>query len=149
MLVLDIDYFKKINDTYGHGVGDEVLKTIAFRLKDSLRSFDLVARLGGEEFVVILPDTNEEMSHFVSERLRRTIGERPIKCNVEGGEITVTTSIGGAFIEPGIHSVQAVIDRADKALYAAKEGGRDCTVFENIGKLDPEKFKQEPRPTIE
>ncbi len=149
VLVLDIDFFKKINDTYGHGVGDEVLKTIAFRLKDSLRSFDLVARLGGEEFVVILPDTNEEMSHFVSERLRRTIGERPIKCNVEGGEITVTTSIGGAFIEPGTHSVQAVLDRADKALYAAKEGGRDCTVFENIGKLDPEKFKQEPRPTIE
>lgn len=149
VLLLDIDHFKKINDTYGHGVGDEVLKTIAFRLKDSTRSFDLVARLGGEEFVVILPDTNEEMSHFVSERLRRAIGDRPIKCSAPDGEIIVTTSIGGAFIEPGDHTVQSVIDRADKALYAAKEGGRNCTVFEKWGKLDADKFRQEPRPIIE
>jgi two-component system cell cycle response regulator len=149
VLLLDIDHFKKINDTYGHGVGDEVLKTLAFRLKDSLRSFDLVARLGGEEFVVILPDTNEEMSHFVSERLRRTIGDRPIKCSAPSGEIIVTTSIGGAFIEPGNHTVQSVLDRADKALYSAKETGRNCTVFEKWGKLDPDKFRQEPRPIIE
>ena len=149
ILVLDIDHFKKINDTYGHGVGDEVLKTIAFRLKDSLRSFDLVARLGGEEFVAILPDTNEEMSQFVAERLRRSIGERPIKCAAPQGEITVTTSIGGAYIEPGAHTVQAVIDRADKALYVAKESGRNCTVFEKWGKLEPDQFRQEPRPIIQ
>lgn len=149
VLILDIDHFKKINDTYGHGVGDEVLKTIAFRLKDSLRSFDLVARLGGEEFVAILPDTNEDMSQFVSERLRRSIGERPIQCSAPGGEITVTTSIGGAFIEPGLHTVQAALDRADKALYVAKESGRNCTVFEKWGKLDQDKFRQEPRPIIE
>ena len=149
VLLLDIDHFKKINDTYGHGVGDEVLKTISFRLKDSLRSFDLVARLGGEEFVVILPDTNEEMSHFVAERLRRAIGEKPIKCAAPQGEITVTTSIGGAYVEPAAHTVQSVLDRADKALYSAKETGRNCTVFEKWGKLDPEKFRQEPRPIIE
>jgi two-component system cell cycle response regulator len=149
VLILDIDHFKKINDTYGHGVGDEVLKTIAFRLKDSLRSFDLVARLGGEEFVAILPDTNEEMSQFVAERLRRSIGERPVMCSAPGGEITVTTSIGGAYIEPGAHTVQAIIDRADKVLYVAKESGRNCTVFEKWGKLNQEQFRQEPRPIIE
>lgn len=149
VLLFDIDHFKKINDTYGHGVGDEVLKAIAFRLKDSLRSFDLVARLGGEEFVVILPDTNEDMSHFISERLRRTIGEKPIRCNAPEGQITVTTSIGGAYIEPGSHTVQSVLDRADKALYAAKEGGRNGTVFEKIGKLDANRFIQEPRLVIE
>jgi two-component system cell cycle response regulator len=149
VLLLDIDHFKKINDTYGHGVGDEVLKTIAFRLKDNLRSFDLVARLGGEEFVAILPDTNEDMAQFISERLRRSIAERPVKCSAPDGEITVTTSIGGAFIEPGEHTVQAVLDRADKALYVAKETGRNCTVFEKWGKLDPDKFRQEPRPIID
>lgn len=148
-LLLDIDHFKKVNDTYGHGVGDEVLKTVAFRLKDSLRSVDLVARLGGEEFVAILPDTGEDMSQFIAERLRRSIGEKPIKCAAPEGEIIVTTSIGGAFIEPGDHNVQGILDRADKALYQAKETGRDCTVFEKSGKLDPDKFRQEPRPIIE
>lgn len=149
VLLLDIDHFKNFNDTYGHGVGDEVLKAVAFRLKDSLRSFDLVARLGGEEFVAILPDTNEDMSQFISERLRRSIGERTVKCSAPEGEVTVTTSIGGAYIEPGEHTVQAVLDRADKALYEAKEAGRNCTVFEKWGKLDSEQFRQEPRPIIE
>ncbi len=148
-LLLDIDFFKKTNDTYGHGVGDEVLKTFAFRLKDNLRSFDLVARLGGEEFVAILPDTSEDMALHVAERLRMSIAERPFKCSHPQGEVSITTSIGGALIEPGPHSVQGVLDRADKALYEAKKIGRNCTVFEKIGKLDPEKFRQELRRPLE
>lgn len=149
VLLLDIDHFKVVNDTYGHTVGDEVLQTFAHRLKDSLRSFDLVARLGGEEFVAILPDTSVDMAHMVSERLRRSIAERPFKCGAPSGAITVTTSIGGAIIEAGNHTIQSVLDRADKALYQAKEGGRNCTVFEHIGKLDPDKFKQDARQMIE
>jgi two-component system cell cycle response regulator len=149
VLVLDVDHFKDVNDTYGHSVGDEVLKTFAFRLKDNLRSFDLVTRLGGEEFVAILPDITVDMAHFIAERLRRSIGEKSFKCSAPSGAITVTTSVGGAIIESGNHTVQSVLDRADKALYQAKNSGRNCTVFETVGRLDPEKFKQEERQMIE
>lgn len=149
VLMFDIDKFKSINDTHGHGVGDEVLKTFAFRLQDSLRSFDLVARLGGEEFVVILPDITDDMAMFVSERLRRSIADKPIRCSIPAGTLPVTTSIGGYIVEAGEHTVKEVLERADKMLYDAKHGGRNCTVFEKFGKLDPEKFKQEPRTTIE
>lgn len=149
VLLFDIDHFKQVNDTHGHSVGDEVLKTFAFRLKDGLRSFDLVARLGGEEFVAILPDITVEMAHFVSERLRRSIADKPFRCSAQGGALTVTTSVGGTIIESGNHTVQSVLDRADKALYAAKNDGRNCTVFEGVGRLDAGKFRQEPRQMIE
>ena len=149
VLMLDIDHFKAVNDTQGHTVGDEVLKTFAFRLKDSLRSFDLVARLGGEEFVAILPDVSVEMAHFVAERLRRSICEKAFKCNTADGALTVTTSVGGTIIEAGNHTVQSVLDRADKALYQAKNDGRNCTYFEEVGRLDSNKFLQEKRPMIE
>ena len=142
ILMMDIDHFKKINDTYGHGVGDEILKIFAERVKDGLRSFDLVARLGGEEFVVILPDVSDEMAQFVAERLRRMIGEVPFKCSAPEGEVNVTTSIGGTIIRSGEHATEDVLKIADDALYQAKEGGRNVTVFDKIGKLDPEKFKQ-------
>ena len=153
VLYLDIDYFKKVNDTYGHGVGDEILRTFAYRLKDNLRSFDMVARLGGEEFVAILPDINDEMALFIAERLRRAIADKPIKCNAPGGELAITTSIGGAIIRvsdgPGPFDIQTILDRADKGLYEAKNGGRNCTVFEDIGRLDSDRFMQEPRKVIE
>ena len=149
ILLLDIDNFKDVNDTYGHGVGDEILKTFAFRLKDNLRSFDLVARLGGEEFVAILPDTTVEMAHFVAERLRRSIAEKPFKCNAPGGALSVRTSVGGAIIESGTHTVPEALDRADKMLYEAKNSGRNCTIFEHTGRLDPDKYRQAPRQMID
>lgn len=149
VLLFDIDHFKKINDTYGHGVGDEVLKTFAYRLQDGLRSFDLVARLGGEEFVAILPETTVPTAHLIAERLRRSIADKPIKCKAPEGEIRVTTSIGGALITGGESDVPDVLSRADKMLYEAKGSGRNCTVFEDVGKLDPEKFRHEPRSIIE
>lgn len=149
VLYLDIDHFKEVNDTYGHGVGDEILRTFAFRVKDNLRTVDLVARLGGEEFVAILPDTSEETAMFIAERLRREIGGKPFKCSVPDGELTVTTSIGGALIRAEHFSVQEALDTADKALYEAKNSGRDCTVFANIGPLDPQKYLSEPRRVIE
>ena len=145
VLIMDIDKFKNVNDTYGHNVGDEVLKEFAGRLFHSLRSFDLVARHGGEEFVVILPDVDEEMAHYIGERLRRTICDTPIRCGVDGGYLPISTSIGGVIVRNGGHSIEAVLERADKCLYQAKESGRNCTVFEKAGKLDPEKYRQAPR----
>lgn len=148
ILLMDIDHFKSFNDTYGHGVGDEVLKIFAQRTKDSLRSFDLVARLGGEEFVVILPDVSVEMAHVIAERLRRTIAEEPFVVSAPEGKVTVTTSIGGALID-GLGKTEEVLERADKALYEAKETGRNRTVFEGVGALDPEKYRRAVRQFME
>jgi two-component system, cell cycle response regulator len=149
VLLVDIDHFKKVNDTHGHKIGDEVLKIFAERLKDKLRSFDLVARLGGEEFVVILPDVYEQRAHLIAERLRASIAEEPFVCSVPGGKLSITTSIGGAFIDPSPQTTQEVLARADKCLYEAKEGGRNCVVFEGKGKLDPEEFKEAARKFFE
>lgn len=148
ILMMDIDHFKSFNDTYGHGVGDEVLKIFAERVKDSLRSFDLVARLGGEEFVVILPDVSVEMAHVIAERLRRMIGDEPFVVSAPEGKVSVTTSIGGALIH-GVERTEAVLERADKALYQAKETGRNRTVFEGVGMLDPIKYQRAARQFME
>lgn len=142
VLLVDIDHFKKVNDTYGHKVGDEVLKIFADRLKDKLRSVDLVARLGGEEFAVILPDVYEARAHQIAERLRSSIADEPFKCSAPEGKISVTTSIGGALIDHGAHTVVEVLARADKCLYEAKTGGRNNTIFEGTGRLDPDQFKE-------
>jgi two-component system cell cycle response regulator len=141
VLILDIDHFKQVNDTHGHIVGDEMLKTFASRLNDNVRGFDLVARLGGEEFIIVLPNTRRNTALHIAERLRRSIADKPIACSAEEGELTITTSIGGAIIEPGVYDVQDVIARADKALYEAKDSGRNCTVFADIGKLNPDEFE--------
>ena len=149
VLMIDIDHFKGVNDTHGHNVGDEILKVFAERLVNNLRSFDLVARMGGEEFVAILPDVSEERAHMVAERLRRAIADAPITCSAEGGQLSITTSIGGSLIEHGKHTIQEVLDRADKCLYEAKNGGRNCTVFEGTGKLDPGSFESPERQLME
>ena len=146
VIMMDIDHFKEVNDTHGHNVGDEVLKIFAERLKANLRSFDLVARLGGEEFVAILPDVSPERAYAVAERLRRSIADDPIPCGVEGGLLPVTTSVGGAIIQNGNHAIASVLERADKALYEAKNGGRNCAFFEDKGRLDPEEYKEVARP---
>ena len=146
---MDIDHFKSVNDTHGHKVGDEVLQVFSARIKDNLRSFDLVARRGGGEFVAILPDVSPERAYMVAERLRRSIADEPIPCSVEGGVLSVTTSVGGAIINNGGHEIPAVLERADKCLYEAKETGRNCTVFENKGKLDPEQYKEVERQFFE
>ncbi len=149
VLMIDIDHFKLVNDTHGHAVGDEILKVFAHRLMDKLRSFDLVARMGGEEFEAILPDVTTERAHMVAERLRRAIAEESFVCGAEGGSLDITTSIGGAIIDHEDHTIEEILDRADKALYEAKNGGRNCSVFEDVGKLDPEAFKSLERQKIE
>lgn len=150
VLMLDIDHFKSINDTHGHGVGDEILKIFAKRVLDSLRSFDLVARLGGEEFVVILPDVSTDMAYFIAERLRRAIADEPFACSAEGGKVNVTTSIGATIIEGDtLLKMDDILRHADDALYDAKENGRNATVFEGKGKLDPGSYQQEARAFID
>lgn len=150
VMLFDIDYFKQVNDTFGHAVGDQILKHFAFRIEDSLRSFDLVARIGGEEFVVVLPDVSEATAHFIAERLRRTISDKPIRCDTPEGKLSISTSIGGTMVSPQDETdVNGILKRADKMLYEAKEAGRNCTVFEVTGKLEPEDFRQEERKFLE
>jgi two-component system cell cycle response regulator len=141
LLYMDIDHFKKINDTYGHNVGDEVLKVFATRIKDSLRSFDLVARLGGEEFVAILPDINTKLAYQIAERLRHAIADRPIECPVPDGGLSVTASFGGTVIEPDQADSSRMADilkRSDDQLYQAKHDGRNNVHFEGHGRVKPE-----------
>lgn len=147
VLLFDIDFFKKVNDSYGHNVGDEVLKEFGERIHKNLRSFDLVARLGGEEFVAILPDVHKERAMVICERLRRSICENPFDVTHDESPITCSTSIGGAFIDnaEGLEAEEA-LRRADDMLYEAKEQGRNCCVFEGEGKVDPSRFEPVERP---
>ncbi|WP_448588477.1 GGDEF domain-containing protein [Thermocrinis sp.] len=123
LLVMDIDHFKKINDTYGHDVGDLVLKTFAGLLKGLTRKFDICARMGGEEFAVLLPNTGLDGARTLAERIRNKLASTPI----EHGEaiILVTTSIGVSEFRKGMESIDELIKEADMALYKAKEGGRN------------------------
>ena len=137
-LYMDIDFFKKVNDSYGHPVGDEILQGFAKRIKDGLRSFDLVARLGGEEFVAVLPDTTEEVAMIIAERLRKSVADMPFPCKVEGGQLSITSSFG-AVVVSGIEientTAADLIKQADEQLYESKHGGRNCVYFKGKGKL--------------
>ena len=128
ILMFDIDHFKRVNDTFGHDVGDEVLREVAIRSAHNLRNFDLVARLGGEEFVVIMPDTDGEAALMVAERLRQRIGDTPFAVSAPIGEITVTVSVGVAVGGRVGDTVDTLIKRADEALYEAKRSGRNRVI---------------------
>lgn len=123
VLNMDVDYFKSVNDTYGHLVGDEVLKEISRRLTDSCRASDLAGRIGGEEFIVLLPDTAMTEIIAIAERIHRSVGEKPF--HVEQHDLAVTISIGVACTRPGEKDLSQAIRRADTALYRAKNMGRN------------------------
>ncbi|MCE8000306.1 MAG: PleD family two-component system response regulator [Rhodobiaceae bacterium] len=124
LMLLDIDYFKAVNDTYGHGAGDEVLKEFGSRISDNVRGIDLACRLGGEEFVVVMPDTDADTAIAIAERLRSRVAERAFKTEVEQAiEVTVSIGLAGA-IWP-YDSAEALLERADQALYKAKRDGRN------------------------
>ena len=125
LLILDIDFFKSINDTYGHDAGDDVLREFALRLKKSIRGIDLACRYGGEEFVVVMPDTDMTVAAMVAERLRRRIASEPFK--IAQGDKSVTISIGIAALGPD-DTPAHVLKRADQALYRAKHEGRNRVV---------------------
>ncbi|MCB2115098.1 MAG: diguanylate cyclase [Rhodobacteraceae bacterium] len=124
VMVLDLDRFKAINDTLGHAAGDAVLVAVAERLKSNLRAVDLIARIGGEEFLVALPDITLEGAHATAERLRRTVGYRPVA--LPSGETTpITLSIGLTMGGADASGIEEMIDRADRALLGAKADGRN------------------------
>jgi diguanylate cyclase (GGDEF)-like protein len=125
-MLVDLDHFKQINDTYGHMVGDEVLKAFAEITRTVVRATDIFARFGGEEFVILLPDTPERGGMESAERLRATLAERPIR--IGGDEIAVTVSIGLAAVTKGDANLEHLLARADRALYRAKRSGRNRVV---------------------
>ena len=146
-LIFDVDHFKQVNDTYGHAVGDEVLRELATRIANNARSFDLVSRIGGEEFAVILPDSNLKTGLFIAERFRRTVENRPFKVTTSDGELRVTISVGVAEAISAEENPMELLKRADEGLYMAKRSGRNrvCTsdkVEESDGELD-ESLKEE------
>ena len=129
ILSLDIDFFKKINDTYGHAAGDLVLKEIVNRATQSVRPHDLVARLGGEEFAIIMPEADLKTAANVGERLREKIANTPVELPSLPEGLNVTTSIGVATADYAIDTdMTATLERADTALYQAKQGGRNRVV---------------------
>ncbi len=127
VLILDIDYFKSINDTHGHDAGDDVLQDFAIRIRKSIRGIDLACRYGGEEFVVVMPETDMAVATMVAERLRRRIASEPFPIQKGARSIEVTISIGIAGLGPNDNAA-AVIKRADQALYRAKRDGRNRVV---------------------
>jgi diguanylate cyclase (GGDEF)-like protein len=122
LIMIDIDHFKKINDTYGHLAGDIVLRKTAEIMKSVVRSYDVVGRFGGEEFLVILPKADEDIVVGVAERIRKAVGTHVI--SADGAQIKVTLSAGTATAK-GACVVDALIQAADEALYEAKRSGRD------------------------
>lgn len=120
--LFDIDHFKRVNDGYGHAIGDEVLRVFAETLTTFLRGYDLIGRYGGEEFLVVIPDHSMTDDQDIYERLKSKIAEKPIA--TQSGELSITVSIGVAFFHRGVDA-DALIEAADKALYRAKEQGRN------------------------
>jgi two-component system, cell cycle response regulator len=121
----DIDHFKSVNDTYGHDAGDEVLQELANRLRENVRPLDVVCRPGGEEFVVVMPETPGDLACAAAERIRRAIAHAPFSITTGGRQINITVSCGVSTLTGAHDSIADLLKRADTALYQAKSGGRN------------------------
>lgn len=126
LLMLDLDHFKKVNDNYGHLVGDKLLQLVAHRLMGELRSYSAIGRYGGEEFIALIPDISYASAQQVADRLLRLVSQS--KYSISGYELSMSVSIGFAVAEPTDLNLDALIKRADDALYDAKQSGRGCVV---------------------
>lgn len=126
LLMLDIDYFKKVNDSYGHQSGDEVLIGVAEIIRQSLRNQDIAGRYGGEEFIIGLTDTRPDVARQIAERLRRILEETMLQAG--GNKLSITVSIGAAQLVSG-DNLAGILQRADEALYSAKAAGRNNVIF--------------------
>lgn len=132
LALFDIDRFKKLNDTYGHPVGDAVLREVAVRIKGNISQYDFAARYGGEEFVVVWPGSDLGQAERLAQELRQAIGGRPV--STQAGDLPVTVSLGLASYPNDAQDKGSLIQAADQALYAAKRAGRDRMIcFRNIG----------------
>ncbi len=127
-LMIDIDHFKKINDGFGHDIGDEVLREFAVRLASNVRAIDLPCRYGGEEFMVIMPDTRLEDAQRIAERIRRHVAGSPFRIPGGAEPLSVTISIGVATTAGEGDTSEALVKRADEAVYAAKAAGRNTVI---------------------
>jgi two-component system cell cycle response regulator len=125
LMIMDMDHFKEVNDTYGHDVGDLVLKQLAHIMIQESRSAELAARIGGEEFVILMPETNPASALQAAERMREAVEEHNFKINDKGETIKKTISIGVANLHPDGDSGESLMKRADEALYEAKNSGRN------------------------
>ncbi len=125
-LMLDLDYFKKVNDTYGHNIGDDVLKKVAHTCQRFIRETDLFARYGGEEFCFLFPETNATHAIIIAEKLRTAIANLEMKAN--GEKFSITASLGVSDNDHKEDSLEGLIKRSDEALYEAKRSGRNCVV---------------------
>ena len=130
LLMVDIDHFKRINDTYGHATGDVVLKAIARRLSETLRPTDFLVRYGGEEFVALLPGATQESAAVAGERLRRAVADTEYRTHEPQVVLRVTVSIGIAMLRLG-EALDPLVERADVALYRAKAGGRNAVMCDS------------------
>jgi diguanylate cyclase (GGDEF)-like protein len=140
VLSADIDHFKRVNDTYGHAAGDEVLRHFVATIQSHLRGTDLLGRLGGEEFSILLPQTSEDGGAMMAERLRAAVEASPALFGTT--RIAITVSIGGVPSQAGsVHGVDAMLACADAALYAAKQGGRNRVVW--VRQSPPENAEKE------
>lgn len=128
LLITDIDRFKSINDEYGHDAGDDILREFAMRLRQSVRGFDLACRYGGEEFVIVMPDTEPELAEKVAERIRDQIARNPFPIGSGERRLDITISVGVASLRGEPDTVDAMMKRADIALYEAKNAGRNRVV---------------------
>jgi two-component system, cell cycle response regulator len=128
LLVVDIDYFKAVNDVHGHDAGDDVLREFSTRLKKSIRGIDLACRYGGEEFVIVMPETDMAVAAIVAERIRRRIAGEPFSIRAGATALDVTISVGLAALSGVADTPPAILKRADQALYRAKRDGRNRVV---------------------
>ena len=129
VMLIDMDFFKSVNDTHGHDIGDAVLKEFALRLRRNIRGVDLACRFGGEEFVVLMPDTDYRQAQAVAERVRVAVAEHGFETG-NGTQLNVTVSVGVALNERDADTPEAILKRADIALYRAKREGRNRVVLD-------------------
>ena len=132
VFMMDVDHFKKVNDTYGHAAGDHVLIEVAHRLREACRPYDVVGRYGGEEFLAVIWNASSEATQMLAERFRETIASKPIRADSE--TIPITISLGAAWKPPQMRvDMRILINEADKMLYQAKETGRNRVIQCSLG----------------
>ncbi len=124
-LAIDVDFFKPVNDTHGHDVGDKVLQELASRIRDNIRNVDMPCRVGGEEFIIILPATELHLAQKIAERIRKSIAGKPFSAGADGGTLNITVSVGLSTLIGANDKVEEFLKRADQALYMAKREGRN------------------------